>query len=106
MERQMSATQARINFGEVLRYVSQQQRPVIVERAGVPQAVIIAIEEYKRLKEEHPEENVSDVLERARQLRAQIATRRGGEPLPDPVEMIQKMREEQDAQLDEAFGLR
>ncbi len=107
MERQMSATQARVNFGEVLRYVTEEQQPIIVERAGKPQAVIMAIEEYKQLKEagqSKPDWRV--VLDRARELREQIAARRGGEPLPDAAEIIHQMREERDAQLMEACGLR
>jgi prevent-host-death family protein len=107
MERQMSATQTRINFGEVLRYVSEQQQPVIVERGGKPQAVIIAIEEYERLKRaNNAEPDWHIAIDRARQLRGQIAARRGGEPLPEVVEIIHQMREERDAQLMEACGLR
>ena len=109
MERQMSATQTRINFGEVLRYVSQEQRPVIVAHSGKPQAVILSMEDYQefqRLKAEQPKEDVDVMLDRLRQLRAQIADRRGGEPLPDAAEIIHQMREERDAQLIEACGLR
>lgn len=107
MERQMSATQARVNFGEVLRYVSTEQLPVIVKHAGRPQAVIMAIEEYERLKKaEESEPDWRVALDRARALREQIAARRGGEPLPDAVEIIHQMREERDAQLMEACGLR
>jgi prevent-host-death family protein len=107
MERQMSATQARVNFGEVLRYVTEEQQPIIVERAGKPHAVIMGIEEYERLKitdDVEPDWRVA--LERARKLREQIAARRGDEPLPDVVEIIHQMREERDAQLMETCGLR
>ncbi len=107
MERQMSATQARVNFGEVLRYVTEEQQPIIVKRAGKPQAVIIAIEEYERLKETHqPEPDWRTVLDQALQLGKAINARRGGEPLPDAAEIIHQMREERDAQLMEACGLR
>ena len=105
MEKQMSATQARVNFGEVLRYVAEEQKPIIVARNGKPRAVILAVEEYERLKAGQQQEDWREVLERARQLRERIAARRNGEPLPDPADIIHQMREERDEQLREAIGL-
>jgi len=107
MERQMSATQARVNFGEVLRYVSTEQQPVIVSHAGKPQAVVIAIEEYERLKKAgQPEPDWRIVLNQALRLGETIHARRRGEALPDPAEVLHQIREERDAQLAEAVGLR
>ncbi|MGC9394152.1 MAG: type II toxin-antitoxin system Phd/YefM family antitoxin [Anaerolineae bacterium] len=108
MERQMSATQTRINFGEVLRYVSQEQRPVIVEHSGKPQAVILALEdyqEYQRLKAEQ-QLTLDAVLRQAQRARAQTRVELAGKTLPDIAETIQQMREERDVQLDQALGLR
>ena len=107
MERQMSATQVRVNFGEVLRYVSTKQQPVIVKHTGKPQAVLIAIEEYERLREaSRSEPDWRVALDQALQLGEAIHARRGGEPLPDPAEILHQMREERDAQLMEACSLR
>ncbi|MEJ5311732.1 MAG: type II toxin-antitoxin system Phd/YefM family antitoxin [Anaerolineae bacterium] len=106
MERQMSATQVRVNFGEVLRYVSTKQLPIIVKHTGKPQAVLIAIEEYERLKEaSQPTPDWRIALDQALQLGKAIHARRGSEPLPDAAEMIHQMREERDAQLREVCGL-
>ena len=41
MEQTMTATHARIHFGEVLRRVAKGGHRIIVERAGRPQAVIL-----------------------------------------------------------------
>lgn len=47
-ERTVSATEARVHFGELLDSVVDKQEVVVVERAGVPQVVIVSVEEWKR----------------------------------------------------------
>lgn len=49
MNTRVSATKARVHFGEILRRVENNET-ITVERGGEPKAVIISIEEYKRLK--------------------------------------------------------
>lgn len=49
MTTKMSATEARVHFGEVLRRV-QNNETIIVERGGKPKAVILSIPEYEKLK--------------------------------------------------------
>jgi prevent-host-death family protein len=104
MERVISATQARIHFGELLRQVAETREPVIVERDGQPQVVVIAMETYQRLKEQ-PTEDWRTVLDQIITLAAQIRAERGGQPLPPPDEIIHQMREERDEQLAAACGL-
>lgn len=56
MSNVMSATQARVHFGEVLRRVENNE-VITVERGGEPKAVVISIAEYQRLKDtDRPEE--------------------------------------------------
>ena len=112
MERQMSATQARVNFGEVLRYVTEEQLPVIVERAGKPYAADIGIEdyqgyqEYKRSQQDRRQRILDATLRQAQRARRQTRIELAGKTLPDIAETIQQMREERDAQVDHALGLR
>jgi prevent-host-death family protein len=49
MSKVMSATQARVHFGEVLRRVENNET-ITVERGGKPKAVILSIGEYQKLK--------------------------------------------------------
>lgn len=49
MIRVIAAAQAKNNFGEVLRRVSEQNETQIVERAGLPVAAIVSIEDLERL---------------------------------------------------------
>ena len=95
--RTISATEARIHFGEVMRRAVTEQEPTIVERAGKPHVVIISIAQYERLKAAQ-KANVGwqELVNRARQ---KIAEELGGRTLPPPEEVIRTMREERDAQL-------
>jgi prevent-host-death family protein len=49
MIRVIPAARAKNNFGEVLRRVSEQNETQIVERAGLPVAAIVSIEDLERL---------------------------------------------------------
>ena len=42
----MTATEARVHFGEALRLVQEQGEAVVIERAGRPAAVLISMEDY------------------------------------------------------------
>ena len=89
----VSATEARIHFGEVLR--DAQGGPVVVERQGKALAVVVSKQLYDELT---AGSRVSwrDLALRARGL---VAQDRGREPLPDPAEVLRNEREEQDGHL-------
>ena len=96
MERRMTATEARIHFGEVMRRVVEQGERVIVERDGRPQIVLLSIAEFERLKESQPREDWRALVQQARQ---QLQAEMDGRDLPAPEEIIRQMREERDEQL-------
>lgn len=97
MERRMTATDVRVHFGEVLRDVTERGTTVVVERGGTPQAVVISLEEYQRLRrggDSRPRWEI--LLEEAHE---QIR-REGNLPLvPSPEEVIRRGREERDEQI-------
>jgi prevent-host-death family protein len=94
MERTISATQARIHFGEIMKQA--KVGPVIVERDGKAEVVVISKKAYDQLiaAKEKP-----DWKKRLEDLHAQIRTELAGRTLPDPAEIIRKGREERDEQL-------
>jgi prevent-host-death family protein len=94
MEHIISATQARIHFGEVMRRA--RQGPVIVERDGVQQVVIISKQTYDQLTAATPQPDWRQLLKEAHQ---SIREAIGDRQLPDPAEMIRQAREERDEQL-------
>lgn len=93
----MSATGARVHFGELMRRVVEGQEPVILERGGKPQVVVLSVAEYERLRGEMAEPD--DWWERARRSRERVAQDLNGRPFPDVTELIHDMREERDAQI-------
>lgn len=100
MRRTVSATEARVHFGELLRQVSDERATVTIERGGKPRAVLISIDEYQRIVDANPQQAWEHLLEQARALiRADLA----GRQLPPADETIQSMREERDERL---LGLR
>lgn len=97
MRRVVSATEARVRFGEVMREVVESGEPITVERDGTPHVVILSLDEYGRLlKARQCQEDWRTLVDRAR---AQVQADLGGRELPPPEEILRKIREERDAQL-------
>jgi prevent-host-death family protein len=47
----MTATQAQMHFGDVIRQVVEDGDPIIVEQAGAPQVAVISLADFERLCE-------------------------------------------------------
>ncbi len=95
MGRVITATEARVRFGELLRSVAEGREPVVVERGGKAQAVILSVAEYDRLRGAYR----GDWLERVDRVRARIGQRRGRKKLPPAEDIIRQARGERDADL-------
>lgn len=102
MARRVTATEARIHFGELLREVAADGESFVVERAGRPAAAIVPLKDYERLRANETEP-WQESLARATRLVARIRERRGDRPFPPPEEMIAESRRERD---DDLTGLR
>jgi len=97
MERTISATEARVKFGQVMQRVADNGETVIVERDGVPRVAIVSIDTYRSLTgQESPLKQWDAELRRLHErLRAELGERR----VTSSVETIRQMREERDEQL-------
>ena len=51
----VSALRARANFGKLLRRVDDERRSLIIEKRGIPKAVLLSIRDYVRLAAPEPE---------------------------------------------------
>ncbi len=101
MERRVTATEARVRFGEVLKDVTERGRTVVVERAGMPQVVVLSIGEYRRLKAGDNARPAWRVM--LDELHEQIR-REGNQPLiPPPEDVIRQGREERDEQINDSL---
>ena len=101
----LSATEARVHFGQLLRRVRTTGQPVVVERGGAPQVVILSVAEYERLRGVTPSASTWDA--RLATLHEQVRKDLGGRTMPPSEELIQEGREESERLNAETFdGLR
>jgi prevent-host-death family protein len=102
----ISATEARVHFGEIYRRVTENDETIIVERNGKPGLVILPIEEYEMLQQQQiGEYKRPDWLENVIRIGQEFAAERAGKPPIDWQQIIDEGREERDAQLLEGmFG--
>jgi prevent-host-death family protein len=103
VDRTVSATEARVHFGETLRRVVENHETVLVERAGTPVAAIIPLAEYERLVADRDQRAWREALARAAQARGRVEAELEGRALPAPEEILRRVREDRDGEL---VGLR
>jgi prevent-host-death family protein len=96
MGRVVSATEARIRFGELMRQAVENHETIIVERAGRSHVVVISVEEYERLLKRQQQGDWRELVHGAR---AQIQAELGDRALPRPEEILDQIREGRDEQL-------
>ncbi|MGQ9921570.1 MAG: type II toxin-antitoxin system Phd/YefM family antitoxin [Desulfobacca sp.] len=100
MDSVVSATQARIHLGQLIRQVMAGE-VVIIEHLGKPAVVMLPVQEYKRLKA-HRQQDRKETLQKIFQLNAQLQARPGGTwLLTPPAEIMQEIRDERDATLND-----
>jgi prevent-host-death family protein len=100
-ERTISATEARVHFGELLDSVVQNLDIVYIQRAGVPQVVVLPLDVWKKhQKKEDPWSAAARRMEAHWKYmeEARKAGRIKDEEIPVE-EIIRKMREERSEQL-------
>lgn len=99
-ERTVSATEARVHFGELLDSVAKRNDIVFVERAGVAQVVVVSVEEWHRRTEREPDP-WDGVLEMMEEHWAYMDEERRAGRIKDVdvVEELHAAREERDEQL-------
>jgi prevent-host-death family protein len=95
METDIAATQARIRFGEVMRRAAEKHERFLVQKDGVPQVVILSVDDYQSMKEA-ARGRAARAMEHARMVREKIRGRLGDRLMPVPEEVLKETREERD----------
>jgi len=98
MLKTISATKARINFGDVMKQA--KIAPVIVERGGKAEVVVLSKKAYDQLIAAKAN---ADVQKRIEALHKKIRAELKGKTLTDPAELIRQGREERDEQLNNSL---
>ena len=96
MERVVSATEARVRFGELMRQAVENHETIIVKRGGKSHVVVMSVEEYDRLLKGQEQADWKELVRRAR---TQIQADLGERILPPPDEILEQTREKRDEQL-------
>jgi prevent-host-death family protein len=104
MTRTISATEARVHFGEVIRRATEEEELVVVTRGGKPGVVILSEALFERLRAGQAAPGARRALERANEIRTRIATKLGGRRVPDGAELVRADREARDAHLVGVLG--
>ena len=91
----VSATNARIHFGKHMQNAVRNHQPIIVEKAGKPQVVILAYEQYKQLVA-NEQGNWQTMLAKGH---AMVNADLKGRELPSAVEMVEAGRKARDEEL-------
>lgn len=97
-QRRMTATEARVRFGEVMRYAKNDGNAVIVERDGREEVAIISMDEYRRLRSTMNRKEA--LLKQMEQTHALIRSELGDRKLTPVHKIIDDMRAERDAEID------
>lgn len=92
----VSATEARIRFGELMRRAVESHEPIIVERGGKSHVVVLSMDEYERLLAGQQKDDWKNLV---RQARDEILTDLGGRELPPSEQILKQIREGRDEQL-------
>lgn len=98
MLKTISATKARINFGDVMKQA--KIAPVIVERGGKAEVVVLSKKTYDQLIAARPH---ADVQKRIEALHKKIRAELKGKILTDPAGLIRQGRQERDEQINNSL---
>lgn len=99
MVRTISATEARVHFGEVMRRVIEQDETVVVEKAKKQGIVLLSMAAFEKLSARHEPASKSADMDRAREVRDLISREAQGGTPPSVDELIRMSREERDDEL-------
>ena len=86
--RTVTATEAQVHFGAMLRSVKEHGESVIVERAGEPEAVLISMDDFRELRRLRPIGESRSMGERFLALREEILAAMGDRSLGDVDDLI------------------
>ena len=96
MKKTVGATEARNNLGKLLNRVNRREEHVVVEKMGIPAAVMISIQDYEHYQRLLAAEMLQDL---GRRIGAE-AERQG---LTED-QLIEEMEEDREAVYQEMFG--
>jgi prevent-host-death family protein len=92
----VSATEARVRFGELLRRVVEDGETIVVERGGAPRAVVLSITAYEQMMAALRPEDWRAGLDRALSVGDRLAEGRGDRRVTAAEDVLHQVRTERD----------
>lgn len=99
MAKIISATQARIHFGAVMREVAETNEPYVVEKAGVPQVAIVPTPFLEEIEAELTRERRTRAIDETVAQAAALRRHKEGLTFTPAEDIIREMRDTHDAGL-------
>ena len=99
MPKTVNATEARTHLGAIMQEAIRSQEPIVVEKAGKPQVVILAYDRYQQLVNDKPK----DWQAMLAGLHAKVKANLQGHELPSAVDMLEEGRRARDEELAELY---
>ncbi|MDX1997657.1 MAG: type II toxin-antitoxin system Phd/YefM family antitoxin [Thermoanaerobaculia bacterium] len=96
----ITATAARVRFGELLRDATENDKTFVVEKNGRPAAVLMSIACYEALCKADRGARRGRAIEAARRFREEIERQNVGKTFPTPEEILDAARDERNEQID------
>ncbi len=90
----VSATHARIHFGEIMRHVVEKEEPVFVERSGKPLVVVLSLQDYEKLVGRRRTSEVNLALDSLAGLRLKRSSTIGANTIMDTINELREERHE------------
>ena len=103
-ESRVSATEARVHFGEMMRR-AEHGETLVVERSGEPRVILMSIEQYRKLRQDPESDKEGDMPEwekKLKEVREKASRELAGKHI-DWEQVIHDMREERSRHLLETF---
>ena len=99
MTNRITATEARVRFGELMRRVAETNEPVVVERAGKPAVVLVSMDTWEKLRGNDRRRARLAVLDRTERVRRDIARHWNDGAPPSATDVLDDTRKARDEQL-------
>lgn len=93
-QKTVSATHARIHFGEIMRHVVELEEPVVVERSGKPLVVVLSVKSYELLVGRQRRTETAGALERLASLQGRRNTTTDAATINQTIHNLREERHE------------
>ena len=94
MARTVTATEAKVRLGSIMKWISEKKEAIIIESRGQPTVVLIPFQEYEEIKALQEEERRRQALARLEALAERVGARNQDLSLKEAEELADRFTRE------------